>query len=215
MSSADGRPAPLHTPFVVRHRIWLSWIAALSFLTLIATSRAALRENLFHEIMEQVGFILIGIATLGRIWCGVYIAGRKNKDLCQDGPYSLCRNPLYVFSFFGAVGIAMGAKAIFVALIVGPIFWLYYCFVIRSEEGVLRQRFGAAFEDYCRRVPMIVPRFSGFWTRPEMTIEPGKVTAAIVEASWFLWFIVILEMLEVIKTSMYHADRAILFRLPF
>src|SRR5262245_50206169 len=120
-------------PFIVRYRVILSWIPALLFLAAVILTR---RENhdLLHDIMEQVGFALICLATLGRIWCGIYIAGRKNRELCQDGPYSICRNPLYLFSFFGVVGVALGAGAPWVALTAGVLFCVYYTLVIRSEE---------------------------------------------------------------------------------
>jgi protein-S-isoprenylcysteine O-methyltransferase Ste14 len=60
-------------------------------------------------MLRIAGVLFIGAAVLGRIWCALYIAGRKNTDLCIDGPYSICRNPLYLFSFFGAVGFAFVA----------------------------------------------------------------------------------------------------------
>jgi protein-S-isoprenylcysteine O-methyltransferase Ste14 len=36
-----------------------------------------------------------------RLWCSLYISGYKNSQLITSGPYSLCRNPLYFFSFVG------------------------------------------------------------------------------------------------------------------
>lgn len=57
-----------------------------------------------HEALEYAGMALIGTAILGRTWSSLYIGGRKNAELMQDGPYSLMRNPLYTFSFIGAPG---------------------------------------------------------------------------------------------------------------
>ena len=57
-----------------------------------------------YEALELFGVALLAVAAMGRIWCLIYIAGRKNKELCQLGPYSLCRNPLYLFSFVGVIG---------------------------------------------------------------------------------------------------------------
>src|SRR6185503_11217281 len=56
-----------------------------------------------HEIIEWIGMVFIGLCVVGRIWCSLYIGGRKNFELIQDGPYSLVRNPLYLFSVIAAL----------------------------------------------------------------------------------------------------------------
>jgi protein-S-isoprenylcysteine O-methyltransferase Ste14 len=73
-------------------------------------------------MLRIAGVLFIGAAVLGRIWCALYIAGRKNTDLCIDGPYSICRNPLYLFSFFGAVGFAFVAGSLPVGISLVPLF---------------------------------------------------------------------------------------------
>jgi hypothetical protein len=35
---------------------------------------------------------IAAVASLGRMWCSLYIAGSKDKELITNGPYSLCRN---------------------------------------------------------------------------------------------------------------------------
>ncbi len=59
-----------------------------------------------HEYIEAFGISLIVAAIIGRMWCTLYIGGRKSAEIVQSGPYSVTRNPLYVFSSIGAVGIA-------------------------------------------------------------------------------------------------------------
>ena len=108
--SADPTAAPHQQPLLVKYRTGLTWIPALAFLWVVVTSRSSLAVDTFHFVIKLIGYALIGVGAVGRMWCGVYIAGRKNKELCQDGPYSLCRNPLYVFSFIGTVGVALGAR---------------------------------------------------------------------------------------------------------
>jgi len=39
---------------------------------------------------------------------------------------------------------------------------LAYASIIAAEEAYLRQKFGAQFDDYCRRVNRILPRLTGF-----------------------------------------------------
>jgi len=190
-----------HAPFVVRHRTGLTWIPGAIFFAGILGSRGSLSDAPLSLTMEVTGYVLIGVASLGRIWCGIYIAGRKNKELCQDGPYSLCRNPLYVFSFLGMLGVALGARAPWAAMGMGVAFWVYYYFVINSEEATLRDLFGGEFERYRQTVPMAWPTFSNFWSRKELLIQPKKIIQAILDASWFLWMIVALELIEPLKAA--------------
>lgn len=48
-----------------------------------------------------LGTILVGLATVGRLWCSLYIAGYKTKHLVTVGPYSMSRNP-FISSLFWA-----------------------------------------------------------------------------------------------------------------
>lgn len=201
MSSAVTSPAPIadKAPWVVRHRIALSWLPALLFVASIITFRGQLRDDSVGVTVENLGYLLIMAGSMGRIWCAIYIAGRKNKELATDGPYSLCRNPLYLFSYLGMIGLALGAKNLVLAAVATPIFWAYYSVVIKSEEKILSGIFGEAFENYKRKVPAVIPKFSGYWTRTEFSIQPKKVLAGMVDAMWFLWAIILLEGLEYAK----------------
>jgi len=80
------------------------------------------------------------------------------KKLVVEGPYGLVRNPMYwsVFSVmlgeaavFHSVGLAELAVAFFAGV---------NLFVLLYEEPALRRKFGAEYEEYCRRVPRWLPR---------------------------------------------------------
>jgi protein-S-isoprenylcysteine O-methyltransferase Ste14 len=131
------------------------------------------------------GFVAVLIAMLGRLWCALYIAGRKNAELCQDGPYSLVRNPLYVFSFLGAVGIALAGARTGFAPIVAALFLVYYHFVVRAEERQLAELFPGTYAAYCARVPRGLPRLNGYRSRTLLTLDPRFVTRAAREVVWF------------------------------
>jgi protein-S-isoprenylcysteine O-methyltransferase Ste14 len=57
------------------------------------------------ESGRSAGWCLWPGATL-RLWSTLYIGGRKRVVLVSDGPYSLCRNPLYVGTFLIALSNA-------------------------------------------------------------------------------------------------------------
>jgi len=133
-----------------------------------------------------VGFLLAATAALGRMWCAMYIAGRKDSVLCVIGPYSLCRNPLYLFSSFGLLGIVLTAHRPVAALCAFVAFWCYHSLVIRKEELRLTKLFGSAYDDYCGRVPAVWPRLRGYVDDTPLTINLPPVLRAFSEVAWFL-----------------------------
>ncbi len=77
--------------------------------------------------------------------------------LLQGGIYGRIRHPRYVSLTLGVAGVALflNYRAVYLLLLlfVPAIFGL-----VLLEERELRQRFGAAYVDYSRRVPRFLPR---------------------------------------------------------
>lgn len=140
------------------------------------------------------GLLLVVLAALGRLWCGVYIAGRKNSELCTAGPYSLSRNPLYLFSSFGVLGIVLTTHRPLLAVGAFGVFWLYHVAVIRGEEARLRAAFGEAFTDYCARTPRVWPRFAGYVDTPQLLVNTKPLLRSFSDVSWFFigWLLALL-----------------------
>jgi len=142
------------------------------------------------------GMILVGIASLGRMWCSLYIAGYKDDTLVTDGPYSLCRNPLYLFSMIGVLGIGCATETLTFPILFILLFALYYPFVIKSEERRLGQLFGAAFDRYTKKIPAFFPRFSTFSEPKNYLVKPAVYRNHMFSALWFVWIVGILEVIE-------------------
>jgi protein-S-isoprenylcysteine O-methyltransferase Ste14 len=88
---------------------------------------------------------------------------KKNEQLVTTGPYTYCRNPLYLGSIIIAIGFAIASRDLWVALGIIGLFAVIYVPVIRSEEAFLRQHF-VEYDGYARRVPRLLPStvwFSG------------------------------------------------------
>jgi protein-S-isoprenylcysteine O-methyltransferase Ste14 len=94
---------------------------------------------------------------------GVFIRGAasghitKNAALTSTGPYARTRNPLYLGSLVIAAGFAIASLSWWIVLAISVLFLAIYVPVIRSEEEFLRGKF-PDFDDYCRRVPRLIPR---------------------------------------------------------
>lgn len=160
---------------------WLA-IAALAPLWL---SLPEIHSPRLRELALAAGLVAVVAAMLGRLWCALYIAGRKNAELCQDGPYSLVRNPLYVFSFIGATGVALASARLGLVPAIATVFVLYYHFVVKSEERRLSELFPQSYPAYRAEVPRSLPRLHGYRTRETITLDPRSVTRAMREVVWF------------------------------
>lgn len=188
-------------------------VAAFLVVLLFTESSASVSRSLIPEI---VGLLLVIVAALGRVWCAIYIAGRKNSELCQDGPYSLCRNPLYLCTFFWVIGVALIARLGCLAAVLALPFWIYHHFVIRSEERRLRFLFGDEFTRYTATVPRIIPRLHGFSSRAAITVDPRRMARVLGEVAWFLLALIALEVIEHVRGDWLSGfTLPILLRWPF
>ena len=100
-SSTAAAPRKALTDLQRRRKLAISCLSVLMIGALPLIQSNAAVGMFTHEAVETAGVLLIAIAILGRAWCTLYIGGRKAQELTDSGPYSLSRNPLYVFSFIG------------------------------------------------------------------------------------------------------------------
>ena len=169
-------------------------VSGLFLISIVFTVPAGFEDGV-HEAMEMFGYVLLIVAALGRVWCSVYIAGRKDKELCVLGPYSLCRNPLYLLSFVGVIGFFLAVQSLSMCILGSLAFLLYYRGVIQSEERRLEQLFGDAFRQYRRDTPRFIPSFRAFESRDTLIASPRIIERSLSEVVWFLASIVLIECL--------------------
>jgi protein-S-isoprenylcysteine O-methyltransferase Ste14 len=122
----------------------------------------------------QTGFLsylafplwLIGVATL--IWCfwDFLVKGRGTpapidppKELVVSGLYNYVRNPMYVGVLLVIIGHFLWFGYWNLLIYAGVVFIAFHSFVTLYEEPTLKRKFGAAYEDYLKRVPRWIPRF--------------------------------------------------------
>jgi protein-S-isoprenylcysteine O-methyltransferase Ste14 len=80
------------------------------------------------------------------------------KKLVEEGPYRIVRNPMYWSVAFVLLGEALVFHSLTLVELAAALFAGANLFVLFYEEPVLRRKFGAEYEDYCRRVPRWLPR---------------------------------------------------------
>jgi protein-S-isoprenylcysteine O-methyltransferase Ste14 len=190
------RPAPVNQVI----RINILRVAFLLALPLAIFSRSAWPEPVF-ELLEVAGLALVITAVLGRFWAILYIGGHKNHQVMQAGPYSVCRHPLYFFSTLGVVGLGLMLGSIVLTAVLGGLTFTILTITARKEEAFLRGAFGPAYDVYADRVPMILPRLSGFHTEGEVTVSVPHLRQNLMDALVFLAFIPLAELLEFLKET--------------
>ena len=178
------------------HRIAASRLFAIAFIaTLLATESA--HEGTFVEpVLFLLGLVLVGIATVGRLWCSLYISGYKDAQLITTGPYSLCRNPLYFFSLLGFAGVGLASETITLGVALALVVVVGYPSVIKREEAFLRSRFGEAFDAYCATTPRLWPTFRDFRETESYVVNPKLFRRTMLDVVWFVWLVGIVELVE-------------------
>jgi protein-S-isoprenylcysteine O-methyltransferase Ste14 len=164
-----------------------------------------------HEGIETVGLIFILVAIVGRTWCSLYIGGRKSRRLIDTGPYSVTRNPLYVFSAIGAVGAGAQTGSAVLALVGGLIAYSVFSVVVQKEEMALRQTFGAPYLDYMAQVPRFLPQFWLWRGERNLQIVPRRSVITLLDS---LFFLLAIPVAEGFKYLHLHGYVPTLFRLP-
>ena len=111
-----------------------------------------------YRWIETLGYLWIGIGLVFYIaTIRVFLTDFKKGLLVTRGTFSLCRNPLYAsFIIFIIPGLALvfNSGMIFsIALVL----YLNFKFSMHGETKMLKQNFGAAYENYCKSVNEIVP----------------------------------------------------------
>lgn len=164
-------PVDSEVALVQPRKFWARWrvragymVAAIYWLLAAPTSWSILMGG----IIAALGLVIRGLAA-GHL--------RKDETLATTGPYGVTRNPLYFGSAFLAAGFIVAGHSWIAGTIVTAYFAIFYYAVMRSEERDVRERFGAAFDEYASRVPLFVPRF------PRRADE-GQVASPAMGFSW-------------------------------
>lgn len=140
-----------------------------------------------------ITLLMVCVAAFGRVWATFFLGGNKNTYLIKEGPFSVCRNPLYLFTSFGAFGIGLESHQLPILVAVAFFMLIYYGAQIKREENDLVRLFGQSYIEYMQATSRFVPRFNRY--RPpavHMTANSKLVRDAMRDNLWWLivWYIV-------------------------
>ena len=156
--------------FFFRYR---NWIFILFYGALFIPSWPLFSKKQFGECY-YIWPVSIGlfITCFGQLIRGLTIGlayivrgGKEGKPyaegLVTDGIFNHCRNPLYAGNILMLLGVGILANSLFYVGIMIPVFLFIYQAIVLAEENFLREKFGAGFDAYCKKVNRWFPNLKG------------------------------------------------------
>ncbi|RWG08198.1 isoprenylcysteine carboxylmethyltransferase family protein [Mesorhizobium sp.] len=192
-------------------RIVLAVLIVVLFAALLFGQSTFPPETPVHETIEMFGVLLIFLGIVGRLWSTLYIGGRKSSEVVTGGPYSITRNPLYLFSTVAAAGV--GAQ---IGSFSGIILFAVLCagafhIVILREERYLKEVLGAPYKAYLARVPRFFPKLSLYQEGDTGSFKPRLLLNTLLDG---LAFLVALPAFELIDGAQQSGVLPVWFTLP-
>ena len=107
-------------------------------------------------VVLGISFALWAIATLGRHY-DLELEIHRDHELVRSGPYRFVRHPIYTGLGLHFVGACLATGNL--VLIAGTILVTFPALYLRAktEERLLREQFGHAYDAYASEVGMLVP----------------------------------------------------------
>lgn len=141
----------------------LLWMVPLGILRV---ESSPLIPALGLPIASGVGWLILGLASLGGLWSGITMAIQGSgtplpldtaRELVVTGPYRFVRNPMAVFGIGQGIGVSIihSSASVLAYVLLGAVLW--HILVRPTEERELRNRFGSAYEHYRHHVGLWVP----------------------------------------------------------
>jgi protein-S-isoprenylcysteine O-methyltransferase Ste14 len=194
-----------------RRKDWLRGVIGAGALLLLFVASRWPDDSMIHEAFEEIGLVLILACIAGRAWCILYIGGRKTNELVQLGPYSISRNPLYLFSFVGALGIGLQSGSLVIGLLCLAMAMAVFVPVVQKEEEVLARSFGEEFAAYRALVPRFGPRLSTWRDAESVSFAPTLLYTTVRDSLVFACAYPIFELIGMLQDLGYIP---VLLRLP-
>lgn len=208
---ADRKPNGGLADYQRMRRLVLTVLVVVLFAALLFGQSLFAPETVVHETIEMFGVLLIFLGIVGRLWSTLYIGGRKSQEVVSGGPYSITRNPLYLFSSLAACGVGAQMGSIVAMIGFGLLCAAAFHVVILREERFLAQALGAPYRAYLARVPRFWPALSLYDEGDSGGFRPKALLSTLLDG---LVFLVAMPAFELIDAGQMSGVLPVLFRLP-
>jgi protein-S-isoprenylcysteine O-methyltransferase Ste14 len=179
----------------------VSRIFAVLVVPLVLFTMSSFKQGGLADILSDTsGLFLLTVCSMGRLWALLYISGKKTQEVITDGPYSIVRHPLYLFSFIGAIGIGLVSDNILVLAALVIFYLSYYPLTILSEEKTLTKKFGQVYIDYAKRTPRFLPKLSLYKSPDHFEVNADIFLKNLALGMWFIWLFILFNIIQMLQT---------------
>ena len=149
-------------------------------------------------IIEFAGYMFLFAGLVVRMWSILYIGGRKSSELVTDGPYSICRNPLYIGTLFIAVGAGLCFENVVLLAVTVMVILPVHYIVARMEEPHLQAKFPVEYPAYMQSVPRFWPRLGIYRSPPSIMVSTRAIGRVLIDTAAVLMIPQLEDLLEVL-----------------
>ncbi|NIM92763.1 MAG: hypothetical protein GTO18_03490 [Anaerolineales bacterium] len=138
---------------------------AIQLIEVQGVLRYAMRAVFFFSIIIVLWVMSVGFLPLFRLQTIVNEIQRVEPQpvsLLANGPYRWIRHPLY---FSSLLMLWSNPDLTLDRLVLNILFSIWVIVAIKLEEGDLMTKYGDAYQEYRRNVPMLIPGFKTFGER--------------------------------------------------
>jgi len=160
------------------------------------TKPVFVQDTIPYDIVKFLGYMLVMIAAFGRVFTTVFLGGYKNEKLIKDGPFSMVRNPLYVLSFIGTMGVSFLSMRLGIIIIAPIATAVIYHYLVKREEAFLLETFGQEYQDYLNQVPRFIPDLKKYKSPEHIEATPDRILASLYDALWWVLIIPLFSLLQ-------------------
>ncbi len=177
------------------------WAYVLMVLATAVNQPSAAAGGRTAALLWLFAGLAIGASALGRIWCSVFIAGRKDAQLVTTGPYALCRHPLYSLSLLAGLGLGAATRSLTLCLaILGLLLALFWRATL-AEEQFLVCLHGDAYHRYRERTPRFWPSGTAYSVPAELQIRPPVLWKAFLDAGSMLLLLALVAAASLLQQA--------------
>lgn len=180
------------------------WQKILIFFLLLWIIFTDSKLNILQSVFGIVGIFLLFVGIVGRMYATLYIGGMKNegkdgRSFINDGAYSICRNPLYLFSFIAFIGLLFikGQISLLIFGIMG--YLIIYRITILNEEAFLSSKFGSEYIEFLKTTPRFFPNPSLFKYSDRVEFRPLFLHKELKRAFVWLFAALVIYLISILQ----------------
>ena len=198
--------------WAARSRGWIGLILLTPVCVAVVCSAPPSSEGSWVDFgFDQIAWLAFLAGALFRWWATLYIGDRKMESLVREGPYSLCRNPLYLGTFLMGISVALFLESLTFAAAFLMTSWIYLATTVPVEERRLQACFGNEYSKYAKEVPRFIPRIKTFRSAPIVEVRIHGLFVEGIRAARWIWIPILCELAMQLRS---HPTWPHSFRLP-